>query len=369
MLERNLMNYNPDNTNIAIIGGGNIGTQFACVCAAKGYSVNVYSSKPELYDGTLEIIDENNEITTGKLNIITSDIGKAVDDCRILIVTHPAFLLKKVADDLLPYIKEDIVILVLPGTGGAEFSFSECIKKGATLAGLQRVPSVARIEQYGKRVRCEGLRPELYLASIPSGKADDLSEFISSLWCIPCKALPNYLSVTLTPSNPILHTSRLRTLFADYKEGKVYDRNPLFYGEWSDDSSKLLIACDQELQDMIKLMDKMDLSAVKSLKIHYESDTIEAMTKKLSSIKSLHNLGSPMIKVSGGFIPDFKSRYFTADFPYGLAIIEELAALLGFSAPNIKDTMDWYRKVTGDTNRLDLADYGIRTLEDIYELY
>ena len=26
---------------IAVIGGGNIGTQFACVCAAKGYTVNV----------------------------------------------------------------------------------------------------------------------------------------------------------------------------------------------------------------------------------------------------------------------------------------------------------------------------------------
>jgi hypothetical protein len=161
----------------------------------------------------------------------------------------------------------------------------------------------------------------------------------------------------------------IKKSIADYEEGKVYDRNPLFYGEWSDESSKLLLACDQELQDMIKLMDKMDLTAVKSLKIHYESDTVETMTKKLCSIMSLHNLGSPMIKVEGGFIPDFKSRYFTADFPYGLAIIEELAALLNFNAPNIKDTMDWYRKVTGDTNRLDLADYGIRTLEDIYELY
>lgn len=102
---------------------------------------------------------------------------------------------------------------------------------------------------------------------------------MSGLWGIPCTVHPNYLSVTLTPSNPILHTTRLSTLFADYEEGKVYNRNPLFYGEWSDASSELLIACDGELQEMLKIMDKLDLHNVRSLKLHYESDTIEAMTK------------------------------------------------------------------------------------------
>ena len=192
---------------------------------------------------------------------------------------------------------------------------------------------------------------------------------MTGLWGIPCTALPNYLSVTLTPSNPIFHTTRLRTLFADYEEGKMYERNLLFYGEWSDASSELLIACDGELQEMLKIMDKLDLHDVRSLKLHYESDTVDAMTKKLCSIKSLHNLSSPIKQVDGGWVPIFKSRYFTADFPYGLAIIEELAAILVFDAPNIRDTMDWYRRVTGDTERFDLGAYGIHSLEDIYELY
>lgn len=363
------MKYTPEHTNIAVIGGGNIGTQFACVCASKGYKVNVFSSKPELYDGTLEVVDEFEKVTVGKINKVTADIGEAVEGCQIIFVAQPAFMLGSAADKMLPYIKEDMNMCVLPGTGGAEFAFRECMKAGATLFGLQRVPTVARLEQYGKRVRCEGLRSELFLASIPNSKAEDLAEFMSRLWGIPCTALPNYLSVTLTPSNPILHTTRLRTLFADYEEGKVYERNPLFYGEWSDVSSELLIACDGELQEMLKVMDKLDLHDIRSLKLHYESDTVVAMTKKLSSIKSLHNLASPMKQVEGGWVPDFKSRYFTADFPYGLAIIEELAAVLDFCAPNIKETMDWYRRVTGDTNRLDLGAYGIHSIEDIYDLY
>lgn len=363
------MKYQPEDIIIAIIGGGNIGTQFACVCASKGYKVNVFSSKPDRYNGTLEVVDEFEKVIVGKLNKVTDDIGEAVSGCQIIFVAQPAFMLGSVADKMLPYIKEDMNICVLPGTGGAEFTFRECMKAGATLHGLQRVPTVARLEQYGKRVRCEGMRSELFLASIPSIKAEEMAEFMSKLWGIPCSALPNYLSVTLTPSNPILHTTRLRILFSDYKEGKVYDRNPLFYGEWNDASSELLISCDEELQDMLKIMDKLDLHNVRSLKLHYNSDTVESMTKKLTSIKSLHNLASPMKQVENGWVPDFQSRYFRADFPFGLAIIVELADVLGFAAPNIKNTMDWYRRVTGDTNQLDLAAYGINSIEDIYELY
>lgn len=363
------MNYTPENTKIAVIGGGNIGTQFACVCASKGFNVNVFSSKPELYDGTLEIVDEFENVTSGKMIKVSADIGESIEGCQIIFVTHPAFRFREIAEQILPYIKPGVNIGVLPGTGGAEFAFRECMIVGATLFGLQRVPAVARLQQYGKRVRCEGLRDELYLASIPREKSEDLARFISYLWGIPCFVLPNYLSVTLTPSNQILHTTRLRTLFADYEEDKVYERNPLFYGEWDDKSSAALLACDGELQEMIKVMKELDLSNVRSLKHHYESETAEMMTRKLCSIKSLHNLTSPMKQVEGGWKPDFQSRYFTADFPYGLAIIEELADILDCDTPNIKDTMGWYRRVTGDESRLELQKYGILNIEDIYALY
>lgn len=363
------MKYTPANSRIAVIGAGNIGTQFACICAAKGYPVHICSSKPELFDGSLEVVDEYGNITCGVPSLISSDIGKVVEGCNIIFVAKPAFLLKISADQLLPYIHNTTKICVLPGTGGAEFTFSSCIHKGATLYGLQRVPTVARLEQYGKRVRCEGLRSDLFLASIPGLGAKDFAAFLSSLWGIPCHILPNYLSVTLTPSNPILHTSRLRTLFSDYVDGKIYERNPLFYGEWSDESSALLIACDNELQHMLKIMDKLDLHDVRSLKKHYDSYTISEMTKKISSIQSLCHLKSPMKRVSNGWIPDFQSRFFSADFPFGLAIIAEFSRIIGANTPNIDSTLKWYSEVTGDNRRFNLDEYGIHTLEDIYSFY
>ena len=361
--------FEPGNTRIAVIGGGNVGSQFACVAASKGFSVNLLSSEPEKFDGTLEMVDDFDNVTTGRLNLVSCDLGEVVDGCLIVFVTYPAFKLQEFADSLLPFVKPGMHICMLPGTGGAEFAFLKCIKAGATLLGLQRVPSVARLEKYGKRVRCAGLRLKLNLASIPAGGEAVFSAFLTSLWGIPCNVLPNYLSVTLTPSNPIIHTTRLRTLFADYKEGTIYERNPLFYAEWTDEASALMLACDSELQAIIGAIDRMDLHDVSSLKHHYESETVEALTLKLSSIKSLHNLYSPMKKVEGGWIPDFGSRYFLADFPCGLAILEEFADIVGIEAPNIKSTMAWYREVTGNYNRLDIRKYGICSLNDIYDFY
>ncbi len=369
MEEKSMKNTLPDLLKIAVIGGGNIGTQFACLLAYKGFCVNVHTSKPYKYDGELEIVNEKDEIIIGRPNLITDDIGKAVKDCDVVFVTHPAFQLRDTAEKILPYVNSAMRIVMIPGTGGTEFAFHDCINAGAVLYGLQRVPSVARLEQYGKKVRCEGLRDKLHIASLPKSDSLLISELLQYVFEIPCIVLPNYLCITLVPSNPILHTTRLRTLFSDYEKGKVYDHNPLFYGEWNDSSSELLIACDDELQQMCKIIEKLDLSSVRSLKLHYESRTVKEMTKKIRSIKSLQNLYSPMKKADNGWIPDFNSRYFTADFPFGLAILEELSDILDYNAKNIKETMSWYRKVTGNTEKLNLSDYGISTLNDIYNFY
>ena len=42
---------------ITIVGGGNIGTQFAVHCAEKGHDVIVYTSDPSIYDGRINIVD------------------------------------------------------------------------------------------------------------------------------------------------------------------------------------------------------------------------------------------------------------------------------------------------------------------------
>ncbi len=357
--------------NITIVGGGNIGTQFAVHCAEKQNKVTVYSTKPDLFIRELEIVDENGTVThKADIECATDSAEIAFGNAELIFVTVPAFMMKETAETIEPYFRKGLYIALLPGTGGGECAFKKAIDKGAIVFGLQRVPGVARLKEYGKTVCATGYRSTLHVAAIPNRETSKCAELIKSIFPeLQVVGLPNYLSVTMTPSNPVLHTSRLRTLFDDYTEGKTYDYIPLFYKEWSLKSSELLFKCDDEVQNICKSMKEFDLTNVKSLKLHYESETAEQLTNKLQSIKSLQNLTTPSVKTENGLIPDFGSRYFTADFPFGLELLVQIGDFINEPIPNLKETLDWYWKTAGSAKKFSYKDYGITNKEEFISFY
>jgi hypothetical protein len=277
--------------------------------------------------------------------------------------------MEKAASVIEPFADSGMKIALIPGTGGGEWAFRNCILKGATVFGLQRVPSVARLVEYGKTVRATGYRPKLHVAAIPSEKTDECALLVEEIFEITCGRLPNYLSLTLTPSNPILHTTRLRTIFADYEQGKFYKQIPLFYEEWSDESSELLFKCDKEVQDLCHALVQFDLTGVRSLKEHYESYTPQQLTQKIRSITGFKGLTTPSVKMPLGYVPDLHSRYFVADFSYGLEILVQLADLVSVAVPNMKSTLEWYNNISIEKDKFCFARYGVKNLKDVLNFY
>ena len=355
---------------ITIVGAGNIGTQFAVHCAENGHDVIVFGSKPEKIDKVLTVINQNDEIIhQGKIHKATKNEVEAFFNTDLIFVIMPAPLMKANADKIESFVKPGMKICLVPGTGGGECAFRNCVKKGAIVFGIQRVPSVARLVEYGRTVRAVGYRDEMFVAAIPQKETNSCCTIIENIFNIKTTALPNYLNITLTPSNPILHTTRLKNIYGDWHEGVVYERVPLFYEDWNNETSELLIACDNEVQKLCRALKQFDLSYVKSLREHYESPTAEAMTKKISSIIGFKGLTSPTVKVDGGYIPDFDSRYFTADFSYGLAILLQIADFVGLDVPNMKSTLQWYYELVGKRNEYNYKEYGIQTYQDFIDFY
>ena len=355
---------------ISIVGGGNIGTQFAVHCAEKGHEVTIFTSKPELYDGHLNIVDDTGTTThEGDIKLATADPETAFRTADLIMVAVPATMMRSAADTILKHTDEKTMIGVVPGNGGSECAFRKCIERGNVFFGIERVPAIARLVQKGKTVRSTGYRKELHVAALPKKNAEKCAELVSSIFDIPCLVIPSFLNLTMTPSNPILHTTRLRTIFGDWHEGVTYDSVPLFYEEWDDASSELLIACDEEVQDICRALPEFQLNYVKSLRIHYESPTVEAMTKKISSIPAFKGLTTPTVKVEGGLIPDLHSRYFTADFSYGLTIIKQVAELAKVETPNIDATMQWYKKIELEKDEFRFEDYGITDFDSFKTFY
>ena len=332
---------------ICVIGGGNIGTYLAVTAKRKGYAVSFIVSDPSRFSSKLSVMENDSDILySEQIDVITSDFAFAMESVDVVFITYPSFLFEELNKKLLPFIKPGVKLFFLPGTGGCEFQFSECIFKGAQLFGLQRVPGVFRLEEYGKKVKLSGKRDKLFIGSLNAKDEEILSfnRFVIDFFEIPCEVLPNYLCITLTPSNPILHTTRLYSMFKDYSEGEFYDRNMLFYEEWTVESSKFLIECDAELQKLCREIEKygLDLKTVRSLKEHYAVGDEISMTSKIRSISSFKGLTSPMKQTENGWIPDFSSRYFSADFPYGLKIILDIAKCFSVPAKKIEIIWNWY---------------------------
>lgn len=333
---------------ICVVGGGNIGTLLAAEFAHRNHEVCIYSGKPDRWSKRLTVYTPEDEVLFETENFwVTNDLSAAVDDAEQIWITLPSFLFPEFGQKLLPVMRQGQAIICVPGSGGAEFAFEGLIQKGCILCGLQRVHSIARLKEYGNSVYMLGRKDSLQLGAIPNDKAEKYAEKITKMLELPCEVLPNYLSVTLTPSNPILHTSRLYTMFRDYHEGRTYGHNILFYEEWTDEASRIMLHCDEELQNLCTSLSPLNLKSVRSLRVHYESNTPEEMTAKIRSIKAFKGLTSPMKKTDFGWIPDFSSRYFTADFSYGLKIIYDIAKRINVKTPMIDLIWNWYLTISG----------------------
>lgn len=368
--------------NITVIGGGNIGTVLLGELAANRENrVSLLTARKELWQKTIEVIDsEKNTTLTAELSEITNDAA-VVQNTELIFITVPSNALPDTVARILPHVQSGTVICVVPGSGGCEFVCQPLIQKGCVFCGLQRVHCIARIKEYGKSVYALSHKSEISVAAIPQAKTPMIADMLGRLLQIPCKALHNYLAVTLTPSNPILHTARLYAMFRDFAPGIYYPKNFLFYAEWDALSSETLIQCDAELQTLCNTL-PLELSEVVSLKVHYESDTVEKMTHKISHIPAFQGILSPMCETPDGFLPDFSSRYFLEDFPYGLCIIKSFCQIANVDCPTIDRVLQWYAQFMHvcyfTENGFDGADlknlplpqnFGFKSAEEIAEFY
>ncbi|HPY54050.1 MAG TPA: NAD/NADP octopine/nopaline dehydrogenase family protein [Bacilli bacterium] len=361
--------------NITIIGGGNMGSILSVKFSQKN-NVTLFlnnSKKLDEYSKNMKIFNEDsNTYVTGKIAKITDNLEDAVKDAEWIYVTFPPFLFENLSKDLVPLLKAGQHLVGIPGSGGFELFFKDALVKGVTITGLQRVHSVARIIERGREVRESGVRKNIRCASIPMSFNKEAAEFISNCYSLPVDPLDNYLNITLINSNPILHTSRLYTIFKDFETVKEYDSLPLFYEEWSLESSELLEKMDKELFTMMDELTKngMVVNEITTLLEHYESKNAIEMTRKLNSINSLKGLSTPSIKNDNGkWIPDLKSRYFTADFPLGLDILLSFSSVLNIPTPNLLMVSNWYHKITNTPRSFTLKRFGFNDIDDLKTLY
>lgn len=208
-----------------------------------------------------------------------------------------------------------------------------------TLFGFQRVPYISRVNEYGKSAYLLGYKQRLNIAIENNDNPKVLALKLSDLFLTPISILNNFYEASLTNSNPILHTGRLYTMWG-VNDVKPTTEQSLFYADWNNEASQCLIDMDCEFMKLLSVLD-IKSSVVPSLLEYYESVDAETLTAKIRNIEAFKSIKSPMILTEQGWLPDYDSRYFTEDFPFGLKFIRDLMVEHNIPAPTIEKVYCW----------------------------
>ena len=332
--------------NICIVGAGNVGVSCAVDLSIRtDCTITIFSSKAEALTTDFKLFDiDSGKTFIGKNIKVTSDYKTAFEDANFIIVTVPAFVTETIMKIISDYNPK--LILFTPGYGNKEKWCEELIKKGCIISGFDRSPYICRLQN--NNIVNASKKKNIRVGCINTDSCKSIAEYYSNIFGFKCEPLPNYMTVVLTPSNPILHTARLYSMFKDANLKTQFPRMIKFYAEWTDDSSKIMLEMDNELQKLcrkIEQKDGIDLSKVIPLSIHYESPDVSSMTNKIRSITSFKKIDSPMIAEKNYYLIDFESRYFKEDFDFGLAIIQSYARNYNVNTPYIDMVMEWYKKI------------------------
>jgi len=324
---------------ICICGGGNLGHVCAGFLANRGHRVSILTTKPERWNDELEIVAPDG-IITGKLQRISSKPEEVIPQAEMVLVCLPGFAIHDELVKITPFLSKETIVGSVVSSTGFFFEALKVLPSDIPLFGFQRVPFISRIIDYGKKAELKGYKETLHVAIENTLEKESIRKQLEKLFEKPVSLADNFYEVSLSNSNPLLHPARLYTMWKDWHPGIAYPRNPQFYAEWTLEASTLLIKMDDEFQQLLKALG-LKPGCIPTILDYYESTDAVSLTQKLHDIKAFQGILSPMKEIKDGWIPDFSSRYFTEDFPYGMRFIVETAHKQSVTIPTIEEVYQW----------------------------
>lgn len=319
--------------NILLYGLGNIAHAIIANNKNPEIKINVYSqSNSNIHDRIIRISNLNGQ--SGQALLVT-DLSKGVREANYILLCVPSHLRREALKKIRKYILPGTILGAFPGTSGFNEEVEELIPICKCYFSTQRVPFIARILSKGSSV--ESSKKES-INICASSNEQNIAQDLSSLLEIKVNIINNFELINLTNSNPLLHTSRIYTFLKKVTYPFYIDNNELFYENWTNEASNILILMDQEFQ---KILGALQLKTASILE-HYEVDNIEGLTSKLRNIPAFQKIQFPMKLVGEQFKVDFNSRYFIEDFELGLRYTVNKAHTYNIEIPVMTEVLLFY---------------------------
>ena len=328
---------------ITICGGGSLGHVVAGWLSARNHAVvNILTGRPEKWQHNIVVDTPDELILNGCIAQISNNPEDIIPESDVVLLCLPGYMITKQLEAIKPFLKPSTYVGSVFSSTGFFFEALNILGNEQPLWGFQRVPFISRVEEYGKSAHLLGYKTSHNIAieNVSNNQKVEFAMMMQDWFERPINILQNYYEASLTNSNPLLHTSRLYTMFGGENEVKTFERMIFFYEEWTEAAADLYIKMDEEFFQLLKVL-PVSANYLPRVLDYYESHDAKSLANKLGSIQGFKGITSPMKQVENGWVADFESRYFTEDFPYGLKYIWQLAHDKGISCPNIDMVYEW----------------------------
>lgn len=303
------------------------------------------------HDG--KVIDYSIELITNLPQIV-------IPHADIIILTVPSHQQANWLNFISPYLSTSHTVFIgaIPGINGFDWLAEQFFKDkpNVVIWGMKDVPHIAWGLELGTKVCFGGEKSELFIAfhhRENETNKNQLHCWLSEIYSAPITILDNYLEITLTPANPIMHSSVIYGLIGPYAQW--HQRNfesPLC---WWNDCPELgayyLQRCDEERLAICQYLTKelaISLNTVKplieELREAYTEQIEDAKTlwSILRSNKAYHGIQLPLIKAEGGgWVFNKNHRVFQEDIIYGLCLLVNLGKQLNIPIPYMQEIYTW----------------------------
>ncbi|ESS33856.1 NAD/NADP octopine/nopaline dehydrogenase, alpha-helical domain-containing protein [Toxoplasma gondii VEG] len=358
---------------VCVCGGGNSAHAVAAWLgqAHKNVRVNVLTRQPEKWQKEIRLEtkicrwDHLGSIT-GRVNAVSSDPAEVVPEADLCLICAPANAHFPLLEKIRHHLKAGGIIGTAFGQGGFDwamlkaFEAEDCRKNLGCYFALQNLPWLCRIIQYGSAVELIGPKDFLNATVVPGNMGQPVRLLISLLFDMPCRLLPNFMAITLSPSNQIIHPARYYSIFHKW-DGKTPMKEDEIqwglYNQFDEMSAEWLEKLSTELQAIKKALTarfpELDLSSVLPIKErvikHYGADVKDTSTLQtvFATNRGYAGCRTPATKVEGGYVPAVNGRLFNEDIPFGLCVLKDIAEQMDVPTPSIDFMIEWHQKLMG----------------------
>ncbi len=315
-----------ERTRYTVIGAGHGGKAMAAHLALMGFPVTLYNRTPENVAaiktrGGIELTSyEGGPHGFGRLELVTSDMGEALERAEVVMVVVPSTAHADIARKAAPHLKDGQIVVLNPGRTGGAMEFREVLKQ----EGCEADVVVAETETLIYASRSEGpaearifrIKEAVGIAALPATRTREVLSALHSAYPQFIDGVSvlhtglNNMGAIFHPALTILNAGRIESTGGDFQ----------FYIDGVTSSvARVLEALDRERVTVASALGIRARTALEWLRIAYDATGVD-LHEAIHNQPGYYGIKAPRT---------LNHRYITEDVPMSMVPIAALGQRYG----------------------------------------